>query len=41
MGAGGGLQSEIIYPGLAKKDTGNPLKKTITPRITYPNNDKI
>jgi hypothetical protein len=35
MGAGGGLQSEIIFPGLSK----GALKKT-TPRINY-NNDKI
>ena len=41
FGAGGGLQSEIIYPGL-QKQTGIPKKNTLlTPRINNPNNDKI
>ena len=36
MGAGGAIQSEIIYPGLSK---AGGLRKT-TPRINH-NNDKI
>lgn len=37
VGAGGALQSEIIYPGLQK---ASGLRKT-TPRINHNSNDKF
>jgi hypothetical protein len=37
VGAGGALQSEIIYPGLQK---ASALRKT-TPRINHNSNDKF
>jgi hypothetical protein len=39
VGAGGGLLSEIVYPGLSKSGLKKP--SMLTPRITHGDGDKL